>query len=187
MGSFNLRKPSSLLSSLLFCAILPVTAEYRFFEIVMPPTEEFIHFTDGYIRGPGFIDISGLKFETLTEGHMILEDDGLMNDDGDDQPPRSLQIMASSSSYSTSKQKQFTNLSRELDGGIEDDAFVLDIAAFQLTDSCAKNPNCKWSRCPSIASNQMIADLVYLSYCIALFLEGCVLNHTHTHTHTPNP
>jgi hypothetical protein len=51
-------------------------AEIRDVTILMPPTDEFVHFTDGYLIAPGFIDLSQLKFTAISETIGVVDDDG---------------------------------------------------------------------------------------------------------------
>jgi len=116
------------LGSLLFCSFLPVTAEIRPFDIVMQPSEGDIHYTGGYIRGPGSIDLSDLTFEAISEAFVSQGDDFVDGDDNMGDPPR--------------HERHLMPTERMLDGGIETESFMVDIAVFQMSDACAKNKDC---------------------------------------------
>jgi hypothetical protein len=130
-------------------------AEIRDVTILMPPTDEFVHFTDGYLIAPGFIDLTSLKFTAVSESIGFVDDDqgsgesgGVTEDDkipddiGDDEfeePPRQRQRRQRQRQLSTNRQRQ-------LDGGIEEGSSVVDIAVFALPDSCANTRSgCDWT------------------------------------------
>jgi hypothetical protein len=58
-------------------------AEIRSFSGQIDATSMYIHYTDGYLVAPGFVDVSGLTFSTLAdEGSMNDDDGGGGGDDG---------------------------------------------------------------------------------------------------------
>lgn len=122
-------------STLLWLALfLPIgKAGIQPFDLLLEPTEEFIHYNDGYIRAPGFIDLKGLVFTALSDSFVSNDDDtdNLGSDDkfsgGDSSsPPR-------------------RNSNRKLDGGIEDGGTDVDIAIFRLPRKCVHSKaGCNW-------------------------------------------
>jgi hypothetical protein len=88
MGSISSCKfPSrcAALLSLALALLLPGgNAEIRDVTILMPPTDEFIHFTDGYLIAPGFIDLSKLKFTAVSESIAFTDDMMYDTDDNTD-------------------------------------------------------------------------------------------------------
>lgn len=138
-------KMSCLARLLLLCSILPVTAEIRPFDIIMKPTQSYIHYTDGYIRGPGSIDLSDLTFQAVSEAFVSLGDDYMDTDDpdmnGGNKKNKKRQLQQKHNQQEQRPRQQQTN-----EGGIELDAFMLDMAVFHMTDTCAKNQNCDWTQ-----------------------------------------
>ena len=101
---------------LLLLATAVVRAEIRPFHVVLPPTDAYVHFTDGVLRGPGYIDLGGLTFEAISDSFDL--------DVGDDD--------------------MFGGTRRFLDGGVESDATTVDVVVFPLPSSCAKK-GCDWT------------------------------------------
>jgi len=75
-----------LLRALLFCLLCAqVTAEIRKFDGLIEAASNFIHYSDGYLVAPGYVDISGLTFSTLEYvPDEELNDDALDGDEDDD-------------------------------------------------------------------------------------------------------
>lgn len=73
----------ALLSTSLALLLSGATAEIRDVSILMPPTDQFVHFTDGYLIAPGFIDLTGLQFTAVSESIGFVDDD-TSGGDGDD-------------------------------------------------------------------------------------------------------
>jgi hypothetical protein len=42
----------------------------------------YIHYADGYLIAPGYVDVSGLTFSTLEDEGFMDDDDGAGGDDG---------------------------------------------------------------------------------------------------------
>ena len=76
------------LAALLLCG---ATAEIRTFSGIIEAASSYIHYSDGYLVAPGYVDISGLKFQTLdyVPDHELADDDMDGDDDtgGDDVEP----------------------------------------------------------------------------------------------------
>lgn len=116
-------------------ALFPIALEagIQSFDLVLPPTDEFVHYNDGFIRSPGSIDLSGLTFTAISDAY-VTGDDEIVNDKGgNDTPPI----------------RQFRNLgavNRELDGGIEKEGTAIDIAVFALPSNCSRSKKgCDWA------------------------------------------
>jgi len=97
-------------------------AEIQPFNILLQPDETTIHYYDGFIRAPGFIDMTDLTFVTSANNYVdhdpIWNDDNLNDDEyGDGGPPER----------------------RRLDGGIEIDGTAIDILVFMLPEKCSKS------------------------------------------------
>lgn len=112
------------------------------FDLVMEPTDEFVHYNDGYIRGPGFIDLGGLQFTAISESFMtdiMIDKESEGGTEGDDdagaeQPPRRL----------------------DEGGGVDLGGSVLDIVLFRLPPSCAHSKKgCDW---PALGVGNRTAD-----------------------------
>lgn len=71
---------------LVLCLCCSVTAEIRSFSGFIEADSSFIHYSDGYLVAPGYVDISGLKFSTLdyVPDNEIVDDDMLAGQDDDD-------------------------------------------------------------------------------------------------------
>lgn len=105
------------------------SAEVQDFSIILPPTDLYIHYADGYLRGPGAtIDLTDLTFtasnESFTVDDMFGENDDGGKDDG---------------------------IPRRLDGGIDINidlnATAIDIVSFELPSVCASSRNgCDWTQ-----------------------------------------
>ena len=56
-------------SLFLLVASLPlvVHSEIRDFEVILKPDSKVVHYSEGYLVAPGYIDLSDLKFSTLTD------------------------------------------------------------------------------------------------------------------------
>jgi hypothetical protein len=119
-------------------------AEIQNFSILLPPTELYIHYADGYLRGPdASIDLSALTFTAISSSfsnrsaavvaaalnNASAPNDTLYPGDGQDDmsagnPPL-----------------------RKLDGGVEVGGTYLDIVAFPLPAQCANARNgCDWTQ-----------------------------------------
>ena len=116
-------------------ALVPLTqAGIQQFDLLLPPTDAFVHYNDGYIRGPGFIDLGGLTFTAVSDVFTI--DDEIYGDDdtGDD-------IMEFGDDDGSAGEPP-----RRLDGGMETAATAVDIAVFSLPRSCVHSKNgCDWA------------------------------------------
>lgn len=134
---------------LAWIALTPIALEagIQSFDLVLLPTEEFVHYNDGFIRGPGSIDLSQLTFTAISEAFISGDDDMMYNefetspeDDvsinpTDDQPPLRM-LRLDNNTMSTD---------RFLDGGIENDGTAVDIAIFPLPSKCANTrKGCDW-------------------------------------------
>jgi len=77
---------SLLVSLLASAAIVPCDAEFRHFEGPIEAASNFIHYSEGYIVTPGYVDISNLVFETADNGKptKIFEGKERDKDDGED-------------------------------------------------------------------------------------------------------
>jgi hypothetical protein len=139
------------MSLLLALVILPagqveVLAGIHDTTIFMPPSDEVVHFTDGYLIAPGFIDLSALIFTAISESFGAADDDTVFDDDRGGfygGPPhrnrrqRQLAVL---------KKEQQRPQSRQLGGGVEIGSSKVDIAVFSLPDSCADTPSgCDWT------------------------------------------
>lgn len=81
------RPLAAVLLLLLMCS--RGTAEIRSFNGRIDAASFYIHYSDGYVIAPGFVDISGLTFSTLEDEVFIPDadmgggsDDDTGNDDG---------------------------------------------------------------------------------------------------------
>ena len=105
---------------LLFSALLAVIhADIKRFDVFLLPDESTVHFMDGYIRGPGYMDLSDLQF--LTTSLDFRQNSGNSNDDA----------------YTQYQDDDDGDGNRKLNGGIDTDGTAVDIAIFHLPESCA--------------------------------------------------
>lgn len=115
---------SSLLTLIILCCNT-VHAGIQPFDLILEPTDAFVHYNDGFIRAPGFIDLGSLTFTAISEPYSS-NDDPLFNDDGDFGEMGDDNI-------------------RALDGGVEVEGTVVDIAIFQLPSKCVHSKvGCDW-------------------------------------------
>ena len=69
MKSSSIPLPISLLSLLgLLSLICPALSEFRRFDGEINAASNYIHFSEGYVVTPGYIDISNLVFASADEG-----------------------------------------------------------------------------------------------------------------------
>jgi hypothetical protein len=132
-------------------------AEIQDFQILMPPTELYVHYADGYVIGPGAsIDLSELVFTAVSEAHTNTLDDAMNVDDatrggtangsGSGGGRRRL-LHQDVTSAATSSSSPSSSSSRHLDGGVELDASYLDIVVFHQPDECASSrTGCDWDK-----------------------------------------
>ena len=129
----------------LLVALSPlVLAEIQDFAILLPPTELYIHYADGFVVGPGSIDLSELTFTAVSQANTNKDDDSMDADDtlnfvGDD----------GSSGGGTRRLDRTSSVAphRDLDGGVEVDASFVDIVVFHQPESCANSHSgCDWTK-----------------------------------------
>jgi len=96
-------KSSTSLVTFLAAVIAPAHGEFRRFDGDIDAASNYIHYSEGYVVTPGYVDISNLMFETVDDGApgkydaqerdwddddegLELEevDDAAFDDDGDD-------------------------------------------------------------------------------------------------------
>jgi Lung seven transmembrane receptor len=97
---------------------LPSTeAGFVEYELLLEPTPEFVHYNDGYVRGPGFIDLGSLNFTAASPAFSGAATDDSVGDDGN----RMLAALGDADS-------------------------VVDVAIFRLPSECAhKRVGCDWT------------------------------------------
>ena len=130
-------------------ALLPCVlhAGVQPFDLVLQPTDAFVHYNDGYIRAPGSIDLGGLTFTAISE--VFGNDDALLDIEemllGDDVFSN---IPANSTMAPTSGaggEDEDEPPRRRLDGGVETSGTIVDIAIFELPAKCVHTKNgCDW-------------------------------------------
>ena len=128
--------PQSYYCTLLALLVCVTHAGIQPFDLILEPTDAFVHYNDGYIRAPGFIDLGSLTFTAISEPYSYNEpiesDDEDMGEMGDD------------------------NIRRQLDGGVETEGTVVDIAIFQLPSKCVHSKaGCDW---PSLGVGKRSED-----------------------------
>ena len=119
-------------------ALLPCVlhAGVQPFDLVLQPTDAFVHYNDEYIRAPGSIDLGGLTFTAISEvfgnddallvldiEEMLLGDDVLSN-----KPVNS--TMAPTSGAGGEDKDEAPR--PRLDGGVESSGTFVDVAIFKL-------------------------------------------------------
>lgn len=145
--------PRLLLGNLVFIAIFPVVAEIRPFDLDLQPTDTSIVFTDGYIRAPGYVDLTSLNFEAISESFIVLGDDHVGSDEGE--PPRMLsrrphnqQVQNDLDGTESSNIGLFSIAElRQMGDGTQSSSYTVDVAIFRLPESCAKKKaGCDWTK-----------------------------------------
>jgi hypothetical protein len=112
-----------------------VSAEIRTFDVVLPPTDAYVHFTDGLIRAPGYIDLSALSFTAVSESYNMANDDAFSmegddggTDDGGNNRRRQLEDASSNSSE------------------VVADGSTVDVVVFYLPNECSTTrQGCDWT------------------------------------------
>jgi len=103
------------------------------FDLLLPPTDAFVHYNDGYIRAPGFIDLGGLTFTAVSESFTV---DDTFEGDVDDE------VMEGDDKLLDGN----NDPRRKLDGGVEVEGTAIDIAVFHLPRACAHSrAGCDWA------------------------------------------
>lgn len=113
---------------ILLAKTVPASGELVDFDLVLDPTSQTIHYTDFYLRGPGYLDLSSLFFtavdqpsDTKTVVAWQQDDDGGTDDDDQDGGGGTMRHLAANASY-------------------------IDIVAFRLPPKCANSRGgCDWT------------------------------------------
>jgi hypothetical protein len=116
-------------------ALLPVVVRAGFvsYKLAMVPNSSIVHYNDGYIRAPGFIDLGDLTFAAISEARQSYpgesDDDGvpgIPDEEGQGgQPPRSRSL-------------------RKLDDATKDTE--IDVVIFPLPHGCVHSrKGCDWA------------------------------------------
>lgn len=112
-----------------------VTCEIRTINEEIKPTSSVVHFRQGYIMAPGYIDLSDVTFsvedsiaDEIDEAEVLDRDDGYYKEETDD-------------------------MKQEMTGGSDGDPRVLDsitqaveVVVFEEPADCARSDACDWSR-----------------------------------------
>jgi hypothetical protein len=119
-------------------------AEIRDMEFLLEPTEDSIHFTDGYLRGPGYIDLSALVFTAVSENFTPVDvgtnDDSPLNDDDNDDNSNAPDDTGADGGNRRDLR------ARGLDGGVEEGLTTVDMAVIGLPQKCANSRSgCDWT------------------------------------------
>eukprot|EP00339_Tiarina_fusa_P001565 CAMPEP_0117049942 /NCGR_PEP_ID=MMETSP0472-20121206/34480_1 /TAXON_ID=693140 ORGANISM="Tiarina fusus, Strain LIS" /NCGR_SAMPLE_ID=MMETSP0472 /ASSEMBLY_ACC=CAM_ASM_000603 /LENGTH=541 /DNA_ID=CAMNT_0004763531 /DNA_START=35 /DNA_END=1660 /DNA_ORIENTATION=- len=110
-------------------------SEIRPFDLFLEPASGFIHYVDGFLLSPGYIDLSELRFHTVgSDGYE--DDDAEMMEGGDDDD--------------IFTEGEGDDAPRFLEDGNENDFMMegseVDIAVFHLPSSCATSRlGCDWT------------------------------------------
>jgi len=124
---------------LCWLALAPLSqAGIQPFDLLLPPTDAFVHYNDGYIRAPGFIDLGGLTFTAISEAFDEIYDGGVEDDDGD--------FMEGTDDNPDAVATEPPRRKRRLEGGVETDGTAIDIAIFVLPRTCVHSKSgCDWA------------------------------------------
>ncbi|GKY93988.1 hypothetical protein MPSEU_000365600 [Mayamaea pseudoterrestris] len=117
-----------------------VQAETQNFEILMPPTDLYVHYADGYVVGPdASVDLSSLKFVAVSGAYTNNKQD----DDARDAVMGDDASLADNDDKGSDRERHH----RTLDGGVEVDASYLDIVVFKQPEQCANSrEGCDWTK-----------------------------------------
>ena len=133
-------------------ALIPLVlqAGIQPFDLLLPPTEAFVHYNDGYIRAPGFIDLNGVTFTAVSEAFDDMDDIYMGEDSdfdeeeeggGDETSPDGTTEDEGISTQPPRRHKQ-----QRLGEGVEENGTYIDIAVFRLPRSCARTTKgCDWA------------------------------------------
>ena len=131
-----IKSSSGISKTALLCwlALAPLTlAGIQPYDLLLAPSDAFVHYNDGYISAPGYIDLGGLTFEAISS---TFGSDDTYEEGGDDKFP----VEDTDDTLSTEPPH------RNLDGGIETDSTAIDIVVFLLPRSCVRSKNgCDWA------------------------------------------
>lgn len=99
-------------------------ADIRPYNLIVAPTDEFAHYTDNVIGAPGYVDLGGLNFTTISDayGRSLYNDDWRFPFNGDQEPPRKPRAAESNETTPTDS--------------------VLDIVVFRVAANC--RGACDW-------------------------------------------
>jgi len=150
----KIRRPAAAVGTQLWMGIFVVVlsfvaAEVQDFEILLPPTDMYVHFADGYLRGPGAsIDLTQLLFTAVSEsgpatmaaggGGDGMDDDGGVDDFYSNEAGEGETEGAGGAG---------TPPRRRLDGGVDVSGSTwIDIVSFLLPSRCANaKKGCDWT------------------------------------------
>lgn len=137
--------------NVLFCllaTILAVNAEIRPFSLLLEPASEYIHYVEGYLVAPGYIDLSKLRFFTVGTGDFTVDDDAFTKGTDDKTKTTTQDDDGVSSGGSGGGRRHLDQ--QKLTGTAEKSEFImegsaLDIAVFQLPSDCSSTrQGCDW-------------------------------------------
>jgi Lung seven transmembrane receptor len=125
--------------------ISPVQSEIRELHFRLDPDSTLIHFSEGYVIAPGYINLGELKFQTLDDGYV--PGDFELDDDADDEMYGDDDENLGDEFYGDDDAANRTDdggVPRRLDdGGIT----MVDIAVMFLPASCANTRSgCDWTK-----------------------------------------
>lgn len=127
------------------CYLVPLyEAGIQPFNLLLEPTDQFVHYNDGYIRGPGFIDLGGLQFTPISDAFT----DAMIDIEGDTE---------NDDLYGGGDRRKLQE-----GGGLDVGGSIVDIVVFRLPPSCAHSKKgCDW---PSLGVGNRTED-GYLKWC----------------------
>mmetsp|Transcript_16495 Transcript_16495/g.46059 ORF Transcript_16495/g.46059 Transcript_16495/m.46059 type:complete len:583 (-) Transcript_16495:474-2222(-) len=118
----------------LACLVLPfASAEIRDFSLLLNPISKYVHFTEGFLLTPGFVDLRQLKFKVVGDKIVTDVDDEVMEDTDD----------TDGESVGDGNRRQLRDGFAER--GDSDTGTSLDVAVFHLPQKCARTrAGCDW-------------------------------------------
>lgn len=133
----------------LLATILEVHAEIRPFSLLLEPASEYIHYVEGYLVAPGYIDLSKLRFFTVGTGDFTVDDDAFTIGTDDKSKTANTQDDDGVSSGGSGGGNRHLD-QQQTKGTLDKSEFIvegsaLDIAVFQLPSECSSTRvGCDW-------------------------------------------
>jgi len=127
-----------MLVCLLICSLIQVAhGEIRAFNLLLEPASDYIHFVEGFLLTPGYIDLSELLIVATKNSSQIQEESSSSSSSSSSDP----------TGTSSSSSKNYDNKNTSSSGtNFYMDGSALDIAVFHLPEECdSTRTGCDWT------------------------------------------
>mmetsp|Transcript_19741 Transcript_19741/g.42338 ORF Transcript_19741/g.42338 Transcript_19741/m.42338 type:complete len:564 (+) Transcript_19741:170-1861(+) len=151
--------PSSLPALLLAAASAPASvtlAEFRRFEGPIDAASNYIHYSEGYVVTPGYVDISDLVFESAddggTPGEYVAEERDWDDDDGEEET-------GEDDGEGGRRDRRLGEDGDEVDAALASGSTYVDIVLFHEPAECANTRlGCDWTEL-GVGANDGVGNL----------------------------